>query len=116
MRENKLWDPSDDERDVTDLPMEAMPRVVFDTMGILPTLLVGIISADDSEGNPIPLDDNDNLFNDEKRFTELMSVVKSASITTAGTNHWISLLYIPMGDRTVSLCSLTFSSLSSLGY
>lgn len=85
-----------------DLPMEAMPRVTFDAIGILPTTLVGMVSPDDERGNPIHLDENDDLFNDEDNFTKLMLKVRTASLTSFRMEHWVSIVCVPMKKRVVS--------------
>lgn len=79
------------------LPVEGMTCLLYDTSGMLPSLMFGIVPR----LNDNNISEDDNLFGDEKRFVKMMRIMKYASLCMTDNNHWVSLVCKPSGKDTI---------------
>lgn len=100
MTRNNPWE-SQKEMPMRDLPIEGMGRLIHEVMGIIPAVMCGRVAQEIESGVWEKLDEDDNLFNDEKRFTKLMRIVRFASICCNSPAHWYSIVCIPVEDETI---------------
>jgi hypothetical protein len=100
------------EQEMTDLPIEGMGRLIYDVMGIVPTVMCGRIAQEKEDGEWEKLDEADNMFNDEERFVKMMRFVRFASICCCNPFHWYSLICIPTGPALEDTVFMVCDSLN----
>jgi hypothetical protein len=98
------------------LPIEGIVRLIYTTMGIIPTIMYGKVAREIGRGEWEKIDEDDNLFNDEARFVKLMRMVRFAGICFKGSSHWVSLICLPFGQDTAFMVCDSLSHNSSTAY
>lgn len=93
------------------LTVEGMARLIYDAVGILPCIFFGKVAQETSDGQFEKLEDDDNMFQDD-RFQILMRMVRFASICTWNGAHCYSVVCIPIGPDLEDSVYIVFDSMN----